>query len=263
MKLYGAAYSRAGRCIWMLEEIGQPYDHVGTSPRGETRTPQMLKLNPNGHVPVLDDNGYIIWESLAINQYLAEKTSTLWPAGAQARGQVAQWSLGAMTEVEPHLVTMLMHMMFLPEDQRSPYAPFTVSEREAREIIALAVAQANDCQYCLAAHSTIGKMVGLSPAAIESARRAEGLEEADRAVAQFADAVLRSRGRVDDEQLAAFRAAGFNDEAVAEVVAHIAMNVFTNYFNNLAETDIDFPAAAPLAGEVPTPVACSTGSCSV
>jgi glutathione S-transferase len=122
MKLYGAAYSRAGRCIWMLEEIGQPYDHVGTSPRGETRTPEMLKLNPNGHVPVLDDNGYVIWESLAINQYLAEKTGTLWPAGVQAHGQIAQWSLWAMTEVEPHLVTMLMHMMFLPEAQRSPDA---------------------------------------------------------------------------------------------------------------------------------------------
>jgi len=122
MKLYGAAYSRAGRCIWMLEEIGQPYDHVGTSPRGETRTPEMLKLNPNGHVPVLDDNGYVIWESLAINQYLAEKTGALWPAGAQAHGQISQWSLWAMTEVEPHLVTMLMHMMFLPEAQRSPAA---------------------------------------------------------------------------------------------------------------------------------------------
>ncbi len=122
MKLYGAAYSRAGRCIWMLEEIGQPYDHVGTSPRGETRTPEMLKLNPNGHVPVLDDNGYVIWESLAINQYLAEKTGTLWPTGVQAHGRIAQWSLWAMTEVEPHLVTMLMHMMFLPEAQRSPAA---------------------------------------------------------------------------------------------------------------------------------------------
>lgn len=122
MKLYGAAYSRAGRCIWMLEETGQPYEHVGTSPRGETRTPEMLKLNPNGHVPVLDDSGYVIWESLAINQYLAEKTGTLWPAGVQAHGQIAQWSLWAMTEVEPHLVTMLMHMMFLPEDQRSPAA---------------------------------------------------------------------------------------------------------------------------------------------
>lgn len=123
MKLYGAAYSRAGRCIWMLEEIGQPYELDPVDPRsGRTRSPEMLKLNPNGHVPVLEDDGYVIWESLAINQYLAEKTGTLWPAGAQAHGQVAQWSLWAMTEVEPHLVTMLMHMMFLPEAQRSPAA---------------------------------------------------------------------------------------------------------------------------------------------
>lgn len=123
MKLYGAAYSRAGRCIWMLEEIGQPYELDPVDPRsGRTRSPEMLKLNPNGHVPVLEDDGYVIWESLAINQYLAEKTGTLWPAGAQAHGQVAQWSLWSMTEVEPHLVTMLMHMMFLPEAQRSPAA---------------------------------------------------------------------------------------------------------------------------------------------
>lgn len=123
MKLYGAAYSRAGRCIWMLEEIGQPYELDPVDPRsGRTRSPEMLKLNPNGHVPVLEDDGYVIWESLAINQYLAEKTGILWPAGVQAHGQVAQWSLWAMTEVEPHLVTMLMHMMFLPEAQRSPAA---------------------------------------------------------------------------------------------------------------------------------------------
>jgi glutathione S-transferase len=107
----------------MLEEIGQPYELDPVDPRsGRTRSPEMLKLNPNGHVPVLEDDGYVIWESLAINQYLAEKTGTLWPAGAQAHGQVAQWSLWSMTEVEPHLVTMLMHMMFLPEAQRSPAA---------------------------------------------------------------------------------------------------------------------------------------------
>ncbi|QEG34756.1 carboxymuconolactone decarboxylase family protein [Bythopirellula goksoeyrii] len=127
-----------------------------------------------------------------------------------------------------------------------------------REIVALTVAQANDCEYCLAAHSTIGKMVGLSPEAIEAARRADGYDELSRAVARFADAVVKSRGRVDDEQLDAFRAAGFNDDAVTEVVAHVALNVFTNYLNNLAETDVDFPAAAPLATEESEAAACST-----
>lgn len=129
-----------------------------------------------------------------------------------------------------------------------------------REIIALAVGEANGCEYCLAAHSTIGKMTGLSPDAIEAARRGDGVDDGERAVAQFATAVLRSRGRVDDEQLEAFRAAGFGDDAVAEVVAHVAMNVFTNYFNNLAEPELDFPAATPLSEAA----ACSTThGCSV
>ena len=131
-------------------------------------------------------------------------------------------------------------------------------DAKQREIVALAVAQANGCEYCLAAHSTIGKMVGLSPEAIEAARRADGLDESARAVARFADAVVNSRGRVSEEQLKAFRVAGFNDEAITEVVAHVALNVFTNYFNNLAETDVDFPAATPLATEVSEAAACPT-----
>jgi glutathione S-transferase len=123
MKLYGAAYSRAGRCVWMLEEIGKPYENVPTSPRsGETRAPAMLTLNPNGHVPVLDDDGYIIWESMAVNLYLAEKHQVLWPADLKARGHATQWSFWAMTEVEPPLITLLMNRMFLPEDQRDEKA---------------------------------------------------------------------------------------------------------------------------------------------
>ncbi|MEQ9410201.1 MAG: peroxidase-related enzyme [Fuerstiella sp.] len=133
-----------------------------------------------------------------------------------------------------------------------------------REMIALAVAQANGCEYCLAAHSTIGGMVGLAPEAVDAARRADGLDEASRAVTQLAVAVLRSRGRVDDAELDAFRSAGFGDEAITEVVAHVALNVLTNYFNNLAETDVDFPEAAPLAATEPVGAACSTDhSCSI
>lgn len=133
-----------------------------------------------------------------------------------------------------------------------------------REVIALGVAQANGCEYCLAAHSTIGKLVGLSPKEIAAARRGDGMDSALGAVARFAAEVLRTRGRVSDESLEAFRTAGFGDEAVAEVVAHVALSVFTNYFNNLAETDVDFPAAAPLADDESEVVDCSTdGGCSV
>lgn len=123
MKLYGSAFTRAGRCVWMLEEIGKPYESIPANPRnGETRTPEMLRRNPNGHVPVLDDDGYILWESLAINLYLAEKYNTLWPADIKERGQTTQWSFWAITEVEPPLITLLMNRMFLPEAQRDAKA---------------------------------------------------------------------------------------------------------------------------------------------
>lgn len=140
----------------------------------------------------------------------------------------------------------------------------TALDTQQREIIALAISEANGCEYCLAAHSTIGKMVELTPEGIEAARRADGIDDASRAVARFATAVLESRGRVSDDELAAFRDAGFGDDAVAEVVGHVALNVFTNYFNNLVRTDVDFPAAAPLAEQQSVAATCSTDcGCSV
>jgi uncharacterized peroxidase-related enzyme len=117
---------------------------------------------------------------------------------------------------------------------------------QQREIASLVTAEANGCEYCLAAHSTVGKIVGLKPDAIEAARRGDGIDEANRAVARFAKAVVESRGRVADAELDEFHSAGFGDDAVAEIVANVAINVFTNYFNNLAETEVDFPAAKPL-----------------
>lgn len=115
-----------------------------------------------------------------------------------------------------------------------------------REIVSLVTAEVNGCEYCLAAHSTVGKIVGLKPDAIEAARRGEGIDQANRAVARFAKSVVESQGRVADADLEEFRSAGFGDDAVAEIVANVAINVFTNYFNNLAETEVDFPAAKPL-----------------
>ncbi len=136
-------------------------------------------------------------------------------------------------------------------------------DAQQREAIALVVGQANGCDYCLAAHSTLGKMVGLSPEEIQAARRGEGADDAVGAVVRFASAVLESRGRVSDDEIQAFRNAGFGDDAIAEVVAHVALNVYTNYFNNVAQPEVDFPAAPPLEQEQLEAVACSTGSCSV
>ena len=124
IKLYGTVMSRAGRAAWTLEELGLKYEHVPISFQGDTRKPEYLKINPNGHIPSLDDNGLIIWESMAINLYLAEKygKAPFWPATVEGHAGAYQWSFWGMTELEPHLITILMNKMFLPAEQRSETA---------------------------------------------------------------------------------------------------------------------------------------------
>lgn len=112
-----------------------------------------------------------------------------------------------------------------------------------REQLALGVGEANGCDYCVSAHSYLGKKAGLSADAVRDARRGTG----DPLLA-FARAVLDSRGQVTDADLAAVRAAGYGDAEIAEAVAHVALNVLTNFLNNVARTPIDFPKAEPLSG---------------
>jgi uncharacterized peroxidase-related enzyme len=118
---------------------------------------------------------------------------------------------------------------------------------KVREQIALAVAQVNRCEYCLAAHSTIGKAVGLSPDQVRDSRRAAAVDGKTNALLHFARRVVDARGQVTDADLATVRAAGWDDGAIAEVVANVALHVFTNYFNLVADTDLDFPPAPPLS----------------
>jgi uncharacterized peroxidase-related enzyme len=115
-----------------------------------------------------------------------------------------------------------------------------------REQIALVVAQANGCEYCLAAHSAVGKMVGLTAEQIQDSRRGTAVDPKTDALLRFARRVVDARGRVSDSDLDAVREAGFDDGAIAEVVANVALHVFTNYFNNVVETDMDFPKAPAL-----------------
>lgn len=110
-----------------------------------------------------------------------------------------------------------------------------------RSIIALAVAQANECSYCLSIHSMLGKNAGLSPEGIRKAREGRAESEIDGAVASFARRVIDARGQVSDAQLAAARSGGLKDAHIVEIIANVAVNVLTNYTNNVALTDIDFP----------------------
>ncbi|MEM6551490.1 MAG: carboxymuconolactone decarboxylase family protein [Planctomycetota bacterium] len=110
-----------------------------------------------------------------------------------------------------------------------------------REQIALAVAGANQCEYCAAAHTAIGKMNGLDDTQTTAALHAEADDPKARAAVTLARQLVDREGFVTDEQIVAFKAAGFGDQQVQEVVAVVAFNIFTNYFNHVAQTDIDFP----------------------
>jgi uncharacterized peroxidase-related enzyme len=117
-----------------------------------------------------------------------------------------------------------------------------------REQIALATAQTNRCDYCLSAHSTIGKTVGLSEQDLLNARQYRSEEARTQAALEFTRRVVESRAQVSDADVEGLRAAGFNDQEVVEIIGIIALNMFTNYFNHIAGTEVDFPRAANLAG---------------
>jgi uncharacterized peroxidase-related enzyme len=133
-----------------------------------------------------------------------------------------------------------------------------LSARE-RELIALAVAQSNHCEYCLAAHSALGKMAGLTAEQIRDARLGNAVDSKTEALVQFSQKLVRERGHVNDDDLSVLRRFGFEDAHIAEIVANVAINIFTNYFNHVAETDIDFPKADSLEGD--REVCAATSSC--
>ena len=110
-----------------------------------------------------------------------------------------------------------------------------------QEQIALTIAESNSCDYCLSAHTALGRGAGLSDEQLAASREARAADPKAAAALQFARAVVERRGDVRDQHLASVRAAGYNDGEIAEIIAHVALNVFTNYFNRAARTDIDFP----------------------
>ncbi|HEY8721893.1 carboxymuconolactone decarboxylase family protein [Pengzhenrongella sp.] len=114
-----------------------------------------------------------------------------------------------------------------------------------REQLALLIAQENECGYCISAHSMRGGRMGFSDDELARTRRAEAEDPHVQAVLTVARGIVRSGGGVSDELLADVRAAGVTDAELAEIVAHVALNVLSNYFNQLARPALDFPAVDP------------------
>ena len=115
-----------------------------------------------------------------------------------------------------------------------------------RERVSLAVSQKNECDYCVAAHVALGKMTGLSAEEILDARKGAATTSKDDVAVKFAVELVEAKGNIDDRDLRRIRNAGFTDGEVAELVALVALNIFTNYFNHVVQTDIDFPEAEPV-----------------
>ncbi|KQV53595.1 alkylhydroperoxidase [Pelomonas sp. Root1217] len=119
---------------------------------------------------------------------------------------------------------------------------------QTRERIALAVAQINGCGYCLAAHTYLGSnLAKLDTAEIAANRAGRSNDAKADAAVRFAASVATQRGHVSDADVAAVRAAGYDDGQIVEIVQHVALNTWTNYLNEVAKTVIDFPEALPLA----------------
>jgi len=122
LRIYGSAKSRTVRVLWMAGELGLAYEHKDWLPRSpETRTPEFLALNPNGRVPVIDDDGFILCESMAINFYLAKKhKSPLFPAHPKNEALAMQWSLWETDRLDRQIVNYMRHSKELPAAEREP-----------------------------------------------------------------------------------------------------------------------------------------------
>lgn len=109
------------------------------------------------------------------------------------------------------------------------------------EQIAVAVADRNDCEYCLAAHTLLGRKAGATAVEMTAAQAGRSEDPKTAAALTFALKLVNDRGQVGDSDVQALRSAGFDDEAIVEIVAHVALNLFTNYVNVALQVPVDFP----------------------
>jgi uncharacterized peroxidase-related enzyme len=114
-----------------------------------------------------------------------------------------------------------------------------------RELLALTIAEINGARYCLSAHQALARKTGLDDNEIRAARRATSSDRQTHAMLRFAQSVALQRGEISDADFQSLRQAGFTDALITEIISNIALNIFTNYFNCIARTDIDFPLPKP------------------
>ncbi|WP_373998394.1 glutathione S-transferase family protein [Bdellovibrio bacteriovorus] len=121
IKIYGSPMSSAGRCYWMLEELGVPYEAMPLNMgEKEHKSEAFLKLNPNGKIPVIVDGDFVLWESMAITNYLAKKfESPLAAKNLQEESLIQQWSLWGLIDFQEPAVNWMIQELFVPAEHRN------------------------------------------------------------------------------------------------------------------------------------------------
>jgi glutathione S-transferase len=121
LRIYGVARTRAFRVLWIAKELGLDYEHVPIEiGAAGARKSDYLAINPNGRLPAIDDDGFVLWESLAITLYLTKKYQRLYPATLEGEAKAWQWSLWAVQEVDRGVNIWSLHALRLPPEDRDP-----------------------------------------------------------------------------------------------------------------------------------------------
>lgn len=174
---------------------------------------------------------------------MSSRLTDIDPAVAEGKAQALLASVKAKLGTVPNMMRVMAHSPALLEG----YLTFSSALAKGllrpgvREQLALAVSQANGCEYCVSAHSLLAKRAGVSASEVDSARQGESTDDKTQAVLRLALNILDRRGDVSDDEFAEARNAGLTDAEIAEVVGHVALSTLTNYFNEFAKTDLDFP----------------------
>jgi glutathione S-transferase len=134
-KLYGIAGSRALRSLWAIEECGIEYEHISVNYAAESKSIDYLAVNPNGRIPALQDGDLTLFESMAINLYLAKKYGgDLYPASAADEARALQWSVWVIAEVEGPQMELVVHKFFTPDEKKSDKVPAIAAKKLARPL---------------------------------------------------------------------------------------------------------------------------------
>ena len=173
LTIYGTARSRTARVLWMAKELGLAFEHVPLA-MGDAalKQPPFLKINPAGRVPAIDDDGFVMAESLAINLYLARKygdqaTPSLAPASLEQEARIWQWSSWAMTDLEGPLNLIHLHRSFFPPEKRDSKIAET-AEAQVQRPLAMLNSILAESAYLLGERFTVAD---LNAASVLSASR--------------------------------------------------------------------------------------------